>query len=144
MKSKQTIFKSTKPPTMHIFAADPVTIDKSAEWGEGNLQNFPDGVFLQIPHDTVTHGVQPNNDKTAPIGWHHTGNSLYGKNDIIAEITTDTVVTLITRDGDMIYDNPDKNGWICYNIVDGMRDHTDPWFVTNEKFQQLYIPNDKK
>lgn len=51
------------------FCIEPVTIDKSAEWGPGNVQNFPDGVFFKHDPETdeITHGVQPNSDKTAPV-----------------------------------------------------------------------------
>ena len=55
------------------FCPNPVTIDKSADWGEGNLQQFPNGVFLKHDPDSdeITHGVQPNKEVTAPVGWTH-------------------------------------------------------------------------
>ena len=55
-----------------IYCSSPVTIDKSSEWGEGNLQNFPNGVFLKVKPENntiVTHGIEPNKLGDCPTGW---------------------------------------------------------------------------
>lgn len=62
----------TSKQTNVVFSwcPNPTTIDKSASWGTDNLQEFPNGAFLKHDnHGVITHGVQPNEDQTAPVGW---------------------------------------------------------------------------
>lgn len=136
------LYKSTKPPTRHIFVEYPMTLDKSKDWGEGNIQEFPNGGFLQFQNGKITHGVQPNEDLSAPIGWVKTDEQdIFKKKNIYAVQNKFPIVQLKTKDGDMEYQNPNKNGWVCFNqLENNTPDTTDSWFVTNDQFQKLYIP----
>ena len=101
--------KSRQKKVKFSFCESPVIIDKSSSWGEGNLQNFPDGVFFK--HDdkncgVVTHGVQPNADKTAPIGWEINAKGTFDKLSIWVDkkVITEGTVTMQTKDGEINYE----------------------------------------
>lgn len=124
------------------FCPSPVTIDKSSEWGPGNLQNFPDGVFLK--HDDVTgevtHGVQPNEDKSAPVGWTSDENGFkklpiwLGK-----ELEVGTVTGLETLDGPINYEVTEES-YLCYNDNgNGEPNLGDSWAQTKVALDKNYV-----
>jgi hypothetical protein len=101
------------------FCSHPVTIDKSAEWGPNNIQNFPNGVFLKHESDLnspITHGVQPNEDNTAPVGWKKNEDGTYKKKAIFLYkiLQPNQEVTIFTLDGAMDY-QVNELSVICYN-----------------------------
>ena len=65
------LVESHQKNVQFIFCPNPVTIDKSLEWGEGNLQVAKEYAFLKLKDDgyTVANMVQSNENKTAPVGW---------------------------------------------------------------------------
>jgi len=100
---------SSKQNDVHFsYCPHPVTIDKSVEWGDGNVQQFPNGVFLKHEENgspNITHGVQPNEDSTAPVGWIKNHLGTYEKKPIfIGEKLEEGMVRQIdTLDGPIEY-----------------------------------------
>lgn len=117
-----------------------MTLDKSSSWGPENVQHFPNGCFLQVnDRGEVTHGVQANPGKNAPVGWHHVGGEFFEKDLVWAEHRTESTVRLTTLDGPMVYQNPEADGYVLYNTTPtGDPDLRDPWFVPAEKFHRIY------
>jgi hypothetical protein len=132
---------SRKGRVRHIFCPHPMTLDKSSSWGPGNVQHFPNGCYLQLnERGEVTHGVQPNAARTAPIGWHHVEGEFYEKDLVWAEHRTESSVKLMTLDGPMTYDNHESNGFVLYNATpEGDPDYDDPWFMSAKKFHRVYV-----
>lgn len=141
-------YRSTSPPRMHFFCSSPIMIDKSASWGEGNVQSHPNGAWVQIRDGKVSHLV--DDDNGSPRGWqpHFNPNplldSLFTKRDVYAifvpEVSQLGVVK--TKDGEMHY-NPTKypNGaYLVFNIKDEKLDETDPWLVDTDTFESSYEP----
>jgi len=70
---------------MFFWLSSPTTIDKQADWGEGddNYQMFPNGTYLKASDGTgdieISHGVQPNEAGTAPLGWTYNSPNRYDK-----------------------------------------------------------------
>jgi hypothetical protein len=99
------VFASSKQKDIKFsWCAMPVTVDLSSLWGEGNLQSFPSGVFLK--HDaegTITHGVQPKEDNSAPVGWIRQEDGLYCKEGIwvLEKLEVGHTVNIDTLDGEM-------------------------------------------
>lgn len=53
-----------------VYCQFPMTIDRSDIWGEGSVQNFPNGCFLKFEDNgNVSWGVQPQEVNFAPVGW---------------------------------------------------------------------------
>jgi hypothetical protein len=124
--------KSRQKKVKFSFCKAPVTIDKSASWGPGNFQNFPDGVFFK--HDdknsgVVTHGVQPNAEKTAPIGWEKNAKGTFDKLPIWVDkkVITEGTVTMQTKDGEINYEIKAPSCKV-YNGAD-KPDLTDGWIM---------------
>lgn len=131
----------------------PVTIDKSKDWGPGNMTEFPDGVFLKHDGSTgdVTHGVQPNADKTAPVGWIKSNLTAalmvpstyqyFDKSPIWIEDETlkeDTVVK--TLDGVIEYKyDPLVASVICYNGCANGPYMEDAWVQTVKNIEKNYV-----
>jgi hypothetical protein len=116
-----------------IFCASPVIIDKRAEWGAdpSNLQTAPDGAFLKMSSPTaVSHLVQPNTDKTAPIGWIlGDGPGLFSKAPIWVDeevLQPGSTKSMTTRDGNLNYDVTAPS-MVCYNGDENGPDLTDGW-----------------
>ncbi len=88
-----------------VWCADPIVIDKRKSWGdsEENFQKGPNGAFLKMKNDKeISHLVQPNSDKTAPVGWIYTGReNLYDKLPIF------------------VGGKVNKGEWKCLNTLDG-------------------------
>lgn len=112
-----------------LFCGSPVTIDKTKDWGDNNLQLFPNGAFLKINDDnTVSHGVQPNSDNTAPVGWIANGDGTFDKAPIWV-------------DESKVYEN---NHSISLNTLDGKMDYVakEPSVVVFNGNEESIDPND--
>lgn len=137
-KQRQVIFS---------YCPHPVTVDKSAEWGEGNLQHFPNGVFLKHGDDNIiTHGVQPKEDASAPIGWVRSfethSQDEFDKAPIFVndafELTIGETYGMLTKDGRVEYDVTEESR-VVYNMrPDGEPDLTDGWVVTVRELEKSY------
>jgi hypothetical protein len=114
-----------------VFCADPVTIDKRKSWGENadNLQHAPNGAFLKMKSPTeVSHLVQPNDDKTAPVGWMPAGDGLFDKLPIhiLRRVEAGETVKLQTLDGEITYEVKEPSAVVC-NDKAGQPNEADSW-----------------
>ncbi|HMT01387.1 MAG TPA: hypothetical protein PKC14_03610 [Candidatus Absconditabacterales bacterium] len=128
---------------LFIFCFSPVTIDKSAEWGENNNQLGPNGAFLKVNEGeemTISHLVQPNNDNSAPVGWVKVGNNRYSKAPIWIDeepLPMGQTVQIQTLDGTMNYEVK-ENSYRCYNDKNGEADTSDCWVQTEANLKKNY------
>lgn len=144
MREKMRRIQSKQQGVPFVFCPSPVTIDKRAAWGPDpiNLQEAPNGAFLKMKSPTeVSHLVQPNKDKTAPIGWiPGNGPGLFDKNPIWIE---DTVLQpgetkfVECRDGDKNYEVRELSV-VCYNGDANGPDLTDGWVQTMADLKKNY------
>jgi hypothetical protein len=151
-KSKMKFIESKQKFQKFSWCPHPVTIDKSADWGPGNKQEFPEGVFLKHQDACdVTHGVQPNTDKTAPVGWVKSDlttamyiGSTYGLFDKcpiwVEDETLKADTTVNTLDGviDYKYD-PLVPSVICYNGDASGPNMADAWVQTVKNVEKNYV-----
>ncbi len=137
---------SKQRAVVFLFCASPVTIDKSAEWGPGNLQLAPNGAFLKVHEPegedlTITHLVQPNADKTAPIGWVKTSSNMYDKVPIWVDdenpLPVGETVPIQTADGLINYEVKEP-AYRCYNDLDGEPNPDDCWAQTEAALKKNY------
>lgn len=104
-----------------IFCPDPVVIDKRKSWGESedNFQKAPNGAFLKMKDSkTVSHLVQPNSDKTAPVGWVYSGQgNYYDKLPIFVgeKLNKGETKRVKTLDGEIDYEAK-EDSWVVYNV----------------------------
>lgn len=104
-----------------IFCPHPITIDKRARWGnsEENIQKAPNGAFLKMKDSkTVSHLVQPNSDKTAPVGWVYSGqDNFYDKLPIFVgeKLNKGETKRVKTLDGEIDYE-AEEDSWVVYNV----------------------------
>ncbi len=139
---KRVLSKQTN--VQFIFCPSPITIDKRAAWGSSheNLQHGPNGAFLKMKSVTeVSHLVQPNEDKTAPVGWvKGSSPGLFSKSPIWVgeELQAGTVKVLNTFDGQIHYEVK-KPSFVCFNEPNGKVDDTDVWVQTKEELEKNYI-----
>lgn len=129
MKYKKLIPTEDQMGVTFIKCEHPFTIDKSAEWGEGNVQEFPNGGYLRIVEGCVGWGVQPNADFTAPIGWVPNGKGTFDKlpiwvQDFIYKPTG--FLPLLTKDGFISYEVKTPTV-IVYNCKNNRPDWQDSW-----------------
>lgn len=125
------------------YCPHPVTIDKSKDWGEGNKQCFPKGVFFK--HDendanVVTHGVQPNEEGTAPVGWIKDYLGTFEKKPILIGETLQPGQTkeINTLDGLINYEVK-VTSVMCYNRnEDGSADMNDVYVQSLENLEKNY------
>lgn len=132
--------KSRQENVKFIFCPSPFTIDKSEEWGEGNLQQFPNGGFLKINDDgKVSHGVQPNEGGTAPLGWEVQENGLFRKKPIwlSPEVHTEGVISMETADGQIDYEVKEPS-MVTYNDLNGEPNRNDGWVQTVANLEKNY------
>jgi hypothetical protein len=137
--------QSTQRNVSFVFCPSPVTIDKRGEWGDNadNLQHGAGGAFLKMKDQTtVSHLVQPNEDKTAPIGWVvGSGPGLFDKTPIWIEeevLPVGSTKVLQTLDGVMSYEVK-KPSVVCYNDLDGKPNQKDSWAQTLDNLRSNYI-----
>lgn len=136
------LIRSKQRNVPFVFCASPVTIDKSADWGPGNLQNAPNGAFLKMSSPTeVSHLVQPNEDKTAPIGWvPGDGSGLFNKAPIWVEeeiLQPGTSRDVNTLDGMIVYQVREPS-MICYNGDEKVANIYDGWIQTVRELTKNY------
>lgn len=104
-----------------IFCPDPVVIDKRKSWGESedNFQKAPNGAFLKMKDSkTVSHLVQPNSTKTAPVGWVYSGrDNFYDKLPIFVgeKVNKGEAKKIKTLDGEISYEAK-EDSWVVYNV----------------------------
>lgn len=123
---------STQRNVPFVFCPHPITIDRSSDWGPGNLQMAPYGAFLKMESPTVvSHLVQPNKGRTAPEGWVPGDEpGVFSKADIWVDdnniIPAGVETQVMTLDGKMNYtfNEPSVR---CYNDDDGQPNMDDGW-----------------
>lgn len=136
---------STQRNVRFVFCPSPVTIDKRGEWGDNaeNMQKAPNGAFLKFSSATeVSHLVQPNEDKTAPVGWvvgdepgmFHKA-PIWVDEDVLQPGTTKELTTL---DGDIEYDVTEP-AMVCYNDLNGEPNTNDAWVQTVAQIKKNYV-----
>lgn len=131
---------STQRNIDFVYCPHPVTVDKSAEWGKGNIQQFPNGVFLKKNDEgIITHGVQPNDDQSAPVGWRLQPDGFFEKLPIwlIKELEVGTMVELDTLDGVINYEVKKPTYLVCQNL-NGEPNLSDSWAISVENFNNSY------
>lgn len=128
-----------------IFCGSPVTIDKRAAWGNNadNLQQGPNGAFLKMKNETeVSHLVQPNADKTAPVGWiQGDGPGLFHKEPIWVDeevLQPGTVKPIMTLDGPIEYEVKTLSQ-VCYNDKGNLPNQEDSWVQSVEDIKKNYV-----
>ncbi|MFA7284634.1 MAG: hypothetical protein WC004_02325 [Candidatus Absconditabacterales bacterium] len=131
---------------LFLLCKSPITIDKSAEWGPGNSQLAPDGAFLKINEGEggkmdISHLVQPNPEKTAPIGWVSNGQpNRFDKAPIWVDqkiLNAGETVALQTADGPINYQVTEAS-YLCYNDKEGMPNLQDSWVQTRKNLEKNY------
>lgn len=120
-----------------VFCPHPVTIDKSKEWGEGNYQDFQNGVFLKINYENgfISHGVQPSSDLKNPVGWIKTEGNKFSKKDAwyIKELKPNTTETIETID----YEVKEPAVLLCQDLK-GQANFKDMWVLPLRNFERFY------
>lgn len=138
---------STQQAILFLFCPSPITIDKSAVWGPGNLQQGLNGAYLKLDDNgAVSHLVQPNEDNTAPIGWVRSTDDhilpCFDKAPIWIDnqkpLSADDKLSLITKDGTINYEITELS-YICFNDLNGQPDTTDSWIQTEKELKKNYI-----
>jgi hypothetical protein len=127
-----------------VWCGFPITIDKRAEWGDKgeNIQIALEGAFLKIKAENeVSHLVQPNADKSAPMGWILGSKpGFFNKQPIYIGETIEKGVTVEveTLDGKIIYTTSEKSV-ICANEKNGQPDMSDQWVQKMSDIEKNYI-----
>ena len=149
MKNVTSIVRvlSKQRNVVFVFCPWPVTIDKRADWGPNadNLQHAPNGAFLKINDDavTVSHLVQPNADKSAPVGWQQTTPGTPGLYDKLpiwvdnTELVIGSRVSMQTADGKIQYEIKEPSR-VCYNGNENGADYNDGWVQTVKNLEKNY------
>lgn len=138
------LISSIQKNILFILCLSPITIDKSAEWGENNLQLGPHGAFLKINEGEeleVSHLVQPNAEKSAPIGWIKTVTpNRFDKAPIWVEkesLSIGETVPIQTADGIINYEVTEET-YLCYNDLNGEPNPADCWAQTAKNLKKNY------
>jgi hypothetical protein len=138
------LVKSKQKDVPFVWCPSPLTLDKRQSWGNdsSNLQIAPDGAFLKMNGNVVSHLVQPNADKTAPIGWiPGSGEGLFDKEPIWVESevchSEGSVVELNTLDGPLTY-TVESSSYVCFNDLNGSPNLSDSWLQTEENLRKSY------
>ena len=136
------LIQSKQRGVKFAWCPSPITIDKRGEWGNSadNLQIGKDGAFLKINDDnSVSHLVQPNKDKTAPIGWIAARNG-YDKLPIwVADevLEVGTIHKMSTADGPIEYSVTEPSR-VCYNDDGSQPNMNDGWAQTEKNLTKNY------
>jgi hypothetical protein len=146
--SKGATATSVQVPTKFFWCPDPVTIDKSSSWGPGNFQTASDGAFLKWDDKKgrISHLVQPNAEKTAPIGWVPTSDPTIFLKSPIGVITRveppSDNLDILTKDGPISYVVTEPVYVVC-NLwaSDNSFDPTDCWVMKVSEFDKNYSMN---
>lgn len=138
------LVKSRQCGVRFVWCDSPVSIDKRAAWGENhdNLQIARDGAFLKMNDDfNVSHLVQPNADKSAPVGWVKTDVvGLFDKSPVyvVELVHAGKTVHVETLDGPMDYEVKEYSAVVC-NYKDGEPDLNDCWVQTVANLEKNYF-----
>ena len=131
-----------------VYSPSPIVIDKREAWGpsESNFQQHPQGGFLKVNDDnyTISHGVQPNSDNTAPVGWLRnttvTSSATFDKLPIWVDdsrvIKEGEVLKLETLDGPIEY-TAKSDSFVVYN-GDTEPNTLDVWCMTRKDLEKNY------
>lgn len=152
------LLDSKQTDVLFTYCPHPVTIDKSAEWGVGNVQQFPNGVFFK--HDEfgeVTHGVQPdgNPNDPSPVGWFWNGNHIdempiYDKLPIWVNLDNPITPEMYVGDISSIFVMQTLDGVVEYEIKEPMiivansnsdedgPDPDDTWLISLKNLKENY------
>ena len=126
-----------------VHCGSPITIDKRADWGSNadNLQHGPNGGFLKMTGLEVSHLVQPNADRTAPIGWRPgSAPGLYDKDPIFVSdevLEPGTTKEVVGLDGTITYEIKEPSR-LCYNDLSGEPNPNDAWVQTEKNLVKNY------
>ncbi len=138
------LIQSKQRNVAFVFCASPVVIDKRAEWGQdpSNLQQGPNGAFLKMNSSTeVSHLVQPNEDKSAPVGWiQGDGPGLFTKSPIWVEdevIQPGAKIQMMTLDGEINYEVKEPSV-VCYNGDTSGPNLADGWIQSMKNLTKNY------
>ncbi len=138
------LVQSKQKNVVFVFCSFPVTIDKRGDWGPdpSNLQIGPNGAFLKMNSPTVvSHLVQPNQEKTAPVGWVQGESAgLFNKAPIWVTdevLQTGTTKQMKTLDGDLNYEVKEPS-MVCYNGDQNGPNLNDGWVQTMNNLQKNY------
>jgi hypothetical protein len=136
---------STQRDVSFVFCPSPVTIDKRAEWGNSadNQQQGLNGAFLKMKDAyTVSHLVQPNDEKTAPVGWiEGKERGLYDKAPIWIDeniLEVGETKAVVGFDGPITYSIKEPS-MTCYNDVGGKPNLNDGWVQTLANLKKNYV-----
>jgi hypothetical protein len=147
--SRMKLIQSTQVNLPFVMIKSPVTVDKSGEWGEGNLQLGPNGGFLKLSDPiTVSHLVQPKPDWSAPIGWRPGSKpGLFTKDPIWIDeknvLQPGTKHSMTTADGPIEY-NVQEPSVVCYNDLDGKPNLNDGWVQKLSVLGKNYVLQPKR
>jgi hypothetical protein len=147
-------YNSKQKNVPFIWCPDPITIDKRSSWGntDDNLQVAPNGAFLKLMNNsnncisiipTISHLVQPKEDKSAPVGWVPTlfFPGLFDKEPIWVEdiiVPAGDNYEFQTADGKMVY-CLDEDAKVCYNCLEnGEPNYEDGWIQTVSEIEKNY------
>ena len=91
----------------------------------------------------VTHGVQPNKESTAPIGWVLQPNGLYSKKPIwyLETLELGTVKGISTTDGFMNYEIKNPSVLVAQD-KNNQPDLSDTWVIDSDIFNRDYDFNE--
>lgn len=135
-----------------LFCSNPVTIDKQKDWGDSaeNLQQAPNGAFLKTSSSTeISHLVQPNGDKTAPIGWMPGAEpGLFDKLPIWVDdehvLQPGDIKKIHTADGEIEFTVKEPS-MVCYNDLDDAPNEDDSWIQKVFDIKKNYeFPKDER
>lgn len=134
--------KSKQENVKFSYCPNPVTIDKSASWGDGGIQDFPNGVFFKHDPitDVITHGVQPNEDDSAPVGWYEYHKGVYNKLPIFVDdnaLSISSIVSINTLDGLINYVVNEPSRIVC-NMDNGVPNLKDCGVMTVKEIEKNY------
>lgn len=133
------IIESKQKNITFIKCDHPFTIDRSKDWGEGNLRQFPEGGWLRVDNGKVSRGVQSNEENTAPVGWIKNENGTFDKENIyvIQELELGDH-EIDTMDGRMKYEVKEKSYLVC-NLENNKPNLRDAWIMKEKDLVNNYI-----
>jgi hypothetical protein len=138
------LIQSKQRDVAFVFCSAPIIIDKRAEWGPdpSNLQNAQNGAFLKMSSPVeVSHLVQPNETKTAPVGWvPGSAPGLFSKSPIWVEdeiLEPGMVKNMKTLDGELNYEVKEP-AVVCYNGTEDGPNLVDGWVQTLKVLKKNY------
>lgn len=139
------LIQSRQESVLFLFCPSPVTIDKRKSWGDSdaNFQKAPNGAFLKVLNDNIVSSlVQPNEDKTAPVGWVATSTPGYFKKAPIwvgRRVESGEKVSIKTLDSpEPIEYTATEESYICYNDLNGSPDIDDCWIQKGSALAKNY------